>query len=266
MENGGWILLHRKSLNHWLYNENRPHTRREAWEDLLLLANHNDGKFLLGEDLINCERGQLIRSLESLAKYFNWTKSRVRRFLKLLENDHMIGTESLTKTTRITICNYEYYQNPRNADETKSERRRNADETTVIPKQRIKRMNKELKENTPPTPQGGIELKKNPSLKKEKEKNIAKGALDLSIVPKGFKPAVDLWLQYKSEKKQSYKKTGFKVFVDELIKDSGGNSTTVMDMIKTSIKNNWSGVFPLKNGARVKSPHLTGKLSEPTYL
>jgi len=141
----GWILLHRKCLDHWLYNENRPKTRREAWEDMLLLANHSGTKIPIGNELIDCKRGQSIRSLESWAKHFKWTKSKVKRFFDLLVKDNMIETENLHKTTRITICKYDDYQNVRNRDETQNFENRNTGETDLNPNNKEK--NKELIKN-----------------------------------------------------------------------------------------------------------------------
>lgn len=106
----GWIKLHRKSLDHWLYKEGRPHTKREAWEDLLLLCNHDDKKVLIINELIECKRGQSLMSLKSWAKQFKWTIQNVRTFFKLLKNDSMIVVEGLGKSTRVTICNYDIYQ------------------------------------------------------------------------------------------------------------------------------------------------------------
>ena len=35
--NQGWIKIHRKIKDHWLYSSNEPYTQREAWLDLLLV-------------------------------------------------------------------------------------------------------------------------------------------------------------------------------------------------------------------------------------
>ncbi len=141
----GWIKLHRKSLDHWLYKENRPHTKREAWEDLLLYCNHSDEKILIGNELIECNRGQSIKSLLTWAKTFNWTVSKVRRFFILLEKDYMIQTENVKKTTRVTICNYENYQGERNEDETKMKHKRNDGETQTTTNNKVKNVNNEKK-------------------------------------------------------------------------------------------------------------------------
>lgn len=114
----GWIKLHRSFRDHWLYKEKRPHTKREAWEDILLLANHENEKVLVHGELIQCNRGQLVYALGTLAYEFNWSIQNVRTFLKLLSDDEMISVEGLRKTTRITICNYGFYQDSQHTTNT----------------------------------------------------------------------------------------------------------------------------------------------------
>jgi uncharacterized phage protein (TIGR02220 family) len=106
----GWISLHRKIMEHPLYQEKRKFSRFEAWIDLLLLANHKDNKFLLGNELITVERGSFITSELKLMERWGWGKSKLRSFLEMLENDGMIVKKSDRKKTTITICNYCTYQ------------------------------------------------------------------------------------------------------------------------------------------------------------
>jgi len=48
----GWIKLHRKIQEHWLYQEKRKFSRFEAWIDLLMMMNHEDSKVILGNEII----------------------------------------------------------------------------------------------------------------------------------------------------------------------------------------------------------------------
>ena len=125
----GWVKLHRKSLDHWLYNESRPHTRREAWEDILLLANHENTKVMIEGELIECKTGQSVMSLKSWAKQFKWTIQQVRTFFSLLQKDEMLHIEGLRKTTRVTVCNYVNYQYEQHTNNTEITRRQHGDNT-----------------------------------------------------------------------------------------------------------------------------------------
>lgn len=129
----GYIKLHRKSYDNFLYNENRPSTRREAWEDILVNVNYADSNVLMGDQLIECKRGQSILSLDSWGRMFKWDKSKVRRFFNLLQSASMISIENLQKTTRLTVCNYDYYQGAQNAGDTPVTRKRHAGDTLATP-------------------------------------------------------------------------------------------------------------------------------------
>jgi phosphoglycerate-specific signal transduction histidine kinase len=112
----GWIKIHRQFLDHWLCNEYRPLTKREAWENMLLWANYAEVDVLIKGQVIKCGRGQLVYSLETLSEKFNWSVGATRHFLKLLQKDNMILVEGLKYTTRITICNYDKYQDEQQTD------------------------------------------------------------------------------------------------------------------------------------------------------
>jgi hypothetical protein len=112
----GWIKLHRKFLDHWLCDEYRPLTKREAWENMLFYANYEDDKTMIKGQLIECKRGQICYSLETYAKKFNWSIGQVRQFFQLLKNDGMIKVEGMKYTTRLTICNYDEYQDKQQTD------------------------------------------------------------------------------------------------------------------------------------------------------
>lgn len=112
----GWIKLHRQFLDHWLCDEFRPLTKREAWENMVFYANYSDNKVMIKGQVIECKRGQICYSLETYAKKFNWSIGQVRQFFQLLKNDGMIKVEGLKYTTRLTICNYDNYQDKQQTD------------------------------------------------------------------------------------------------------------------------------------------------------
>ncbi len=112
----GWITIHRELSEHWLWKD-KPFSFSGAWVDLIMMANHKDGKFPLGEEIIHVKRGSFITSQKKLSERWGWSRSKVNRFLKLLENDAMIELKSDNKKTALTICNYSDYQDVRTANE-----------------------------------------------------------------------------------------------------------------------------------------------------
>lgn len=111
----GWICLHREITEHWLWSDA---VKLKWWLDILLSVNHKDQKVLIGNKLFDCKRGQSVMSLSNWGKRWGVSKSKVDRFFDLLIDDGIIVKENLTKTIRITICNYENYQEARNRKET----------------------------------------------------------------------------------------------------------------------------------------------------
>jgi len=105
----GWIKIHRNILNNWI-SENDAYF--SAWIKIVLNVNFKKNKTLVKGVLIDCERGQSIKSLDTWSKIFgsSWTKNKVRTFFKILESDGMINTENVVVTTRLTVCNYIAYQ------------------------------------------------------------------------------------------------------------------------------------------------------------
>lgn len=107
--NYGWVSIHRQLQNHWLWND-KPFSHGQAWIDMILLANHSENKFPLGNEIITVETGSFITSELKLMDRWGWSKAKVRRFLSLLENDLMIVKKTDRKKTTITIVNYSDFQ------------------------------------------------------------------------------------------------------------------------------------------------------------
>jgi len=131
----GWIKLFRSIRFHWIWKDEK---KLKCWMDILLEVNHKDNKVNIGGSIFDCERGQSIMSLKNWADRWNISKDKARNFLKLLEKDDMILLENLTKTTRITVCNYDTYQPEPNANQTQTKRKPNANS----PKQELKKERK----------------------------------------------------------------------------------------------------------------------------
>ena len=94
----GWIKAHRNLQQHYLWQD-KPFSKGQAWIDLILLANHKDNKFILGNEAIEVERGSFVTSEIKLMDRWGWSKSKVRDFLKLLQNDSMLIKKTERKKT-----------------------------------------------------------------------------------------------------------------------------------------------------------------------
>lgn len=110
MASQGWISVHRKIEDDWLWKD-KPFSKGQAWVDLLLMVNHEDSKILFNGELIEVKRGQRITSIKKLCDRWGWSNKKVKRFLELLQEDDKIRLEiAPRKATTITIVNYSFYQ------------------------------------------------------------------------------------------------------------------------------------------------------------
>jgi len=107
MQEGGWIKLYRSIRKHWLWEDAE---KLKWWLDILLQANHQERKILLGNDLVKIERGSFHTSVMKLSERWQVDRKTVKKFLDLLEKDKMISLKTSKKGTTIKVSNYEGYQ------------------------------------------------------------------------------------------------------------------------------------------------------------
>ena len=120
-------------MDNFLYNENRVFSRYEAWQDILLNVNFESGRVMIKGKVYEVKAGQSLLSMDSWAKRWNWSKSAVRRFLNLLQNESMIEIVTDNISTHLTVCNWDAYQVERNANETRKKLKRNSNEIQTTP-------------------------------------------------------------------------------------------------------------------------------------
>lgn len=123
----GWISIHREIQSHWLW-EDKPFSKGQAWIDLILIANHEESRFVLGNQIIEAKRGDVITSEVKLSERWGWSRKKVRDYLALLENDSMIVKKTDSKKTVLTLVNYSVWQNSQTAKEHQKDSESTAEE------------------------------------------------------------------------------------------------------------------------------------------
>ena len=102
------------AVNRSLLNSDRwlseTFTRGQAWVDLFGLAQHPHGYFRVRGIRVDVKRGQLAHSQLTLATRWKWSRNKVRRYLKELENNKDIVQQNNEVTTVITILRYGFWQ------------------------------------------------------------------------------------------------------------------------------------------------------------
>lgn len=126
----------------------------------------------------------------------------------------------------ISVKNLPYWINEK---EVKNELM--AEETQLIPE--------ETTANTPETTQKKREEKKVKEINKENE--------FLAFANIEFYEALKTWLVYKKQRRESYKTDeSLQACYENLFEISRGSPALAMKIVKKSMANNWSGLFPLK--------------------
>ena len=145
----GWIKLSRQIQEHWIWSDPE---KLKAWLDLLMLANHEAKKVEMRDGLVSIRRGQLVTSIDKLAKRWGWSKNRVYRFLSLLESDNMVQRNANRYRTTLTIVNYSKFQDRQNTDGTTNGTTNGSTDGSPSGSRTKKNKNeKEIKESAPAT-------------------------------------------------------------------------------------------------------------------
>ncbi|HEV8037194.1 hypothetical protein [Yoonia sp.] len=108
-----------------------PFTEREAFMWMIMEASYKDREKRVGNVAVKLSRGQLATSVRFMCEAWGWSKSRVDRFLKRLENRDMIGTDSGTGVNVITVCKYDDYQSKPNESGTAGSKKRDSSGTAA---------------------------------------------------------------------------------------------------------------------------------------
>jgi len=100
----GWLKLHRALSDHHIWNSEK-YSVGQAWVDLLMLAQWKPGRILKRGIWVDLEPGQVGWSQESLTKRWKWSRGKVRRFLKSLEETQQIRFDNKKdqKTVQQTV-------------------------------------------------------------------------------------------------------------------------------------------------------------------
>lgn len=107
MANNGWIKLHRKICDNWIWED--PEKLR-AWIDILLMVNHEDKEIPFNGSVITIRKGEKLTSIEQLADRWHWNRKRVMRFLASLEASNMCLTKRTPNGTTLSVVKWDFYQ------------------------------------------------------------------------------------------------------------------------------------------------------------
>lgn len=96
----------------------KTNDERIVWLCIIQRAAWSDTHTTINGQRVECARGGFYTALRHLCAYVDWDVKKVSRFLKRLEECHMIVTSVTTGMTHITVCNYDEYQSGGHKNDT----------------------------------------------------------------------------------------------------------------------------------------------------
>jgi DNA replication protein DnaD len=87
-------------------------------------GNYTDRQVLIDKTPIMVEKGSFITSELKLMDRWGWSKSKVRRFLDLLQNEQMIVKKTYHKKTTIKLVNYSVYNESQTTERPQKDHRK----------------------------------------------------------------------------------------------------------------------------------------------
>ncbi|MGO5053558.1 hypothetical protein ACTQ6A_13815 [Lachnospiraceae bacterium LCP25S3_G4] len=226
----GWISLSRKIQDCFIWDD-KPFARGQAWIDMLLLANHSDKEFMLGNEIITVERGSFITSEVKLSERWGWGRKKTRLFLELLESQQMISKKANNKRTAITIVNYSNFQTL----ETKKEQQKNSRGTS-----------KEQQRNT-----NNNDNNVNNVINKDKGVYFDSQMLNSSVLD---------FIEMRRKTKSPMTDRAIKILVskiNEMLKSY--SEEVVISSINESIMSNWKSIYPPKRNKKKPFSNFDGR-------
>jgi hypothetical protein len=218
----GYIKLWRRLRDSDLWLK-EPFTRGQAWVDLLMLANYQDGAFRSHGKLVKIRRGQCGWSEVALSARWHWSRGKVRRFLAEMSSEtvQQIEQQKSRLTSLITIKNYDLYQSDgtTNGTELSTSLGTSLEHDSVHREEELRRIKKKRNKETP----SGVEL-----LPEWIDKEVWESFLELRRRIRA--PLTDRAKRNILRQLSEYK-------------DQGQDPNAVLDQ---SITRGWRGVFPLK--------------------
>lgn len=221
--NEGYIKLSRKMLS-WEWYSDINTTR--LFVHLIFKANWKDGRF----QGVEVPRGSLVTSLGNLARETGLSVREVRTSLNHLKTTGEVTSKRHAKFSVISIKNYCLYQDAdkQNDKQETSERQAIDKRATTIEERNKKKKEIREEDKTPVNGRGGYPT----------------DIIDQYDFSEEMRAKIDEWLEYKKERRESYKSTGLTALLRKISQKSGEyGENPVMALMDECMANGWRGII-----------------------
>jgi hypothetical protein len=103
----GWIKIHRQLKDKAYYKDSEF---IHLWLHLLLCANHANGEYLNGYEIIKLKKGQFVTGRKKLSFETGISESKIERILKVFESEQQIEQQTNSRNRVISILSWDKYQ------------------------------------------------------------------------------------------------------------------------------------------------------------
>lgn len=103
----GWIKIHRQLKEKAYYKDSEF---IHLWLHLLLCANHANGEYLNGYEIIKLKKGQFVTGRKKLSLETGISESKIERILKVFEIEQQIEQQTNSRNRVISILSWDKYQ------------------------------------------------------------------------------------------------------------------------------------------------------------
>lgn len=235
----GWISVYRKIEDGWLWKE-KPFSKGQAWIDLLIMANHQNNKFLLGNEIMNVKRGELITSIRKLGERWGWSRCKTKTFLDLLERDLMIVKKSDSKKTTLSIVNYSDYQDLKDSEKATNKPRLGHEKAALKPR------------NDTNNNDNNVNNENNDNNDNKYKENFTTNPL--------LKSTLLDFVDMRKRIKAPMTDKAIKILVNKL-KGLSADEEMQIKILEQSIMNGWKSIYPLKEEPVIVDKNKPGYIS-----
>ena len=242
----GWIKIHRKILDNRVVCKDADHMA--VWMYLLLNASHNAHSQLYGGKTVELRPGQLITGRRVIGERLNINEIKVKRILKLFQENGQISIEGAKAGSLISILAWKEYQSERVFDQINDQQNDqindqpqksgNADKTKACgaSKEQSDQINDQINDHN----QEGFN--KN-NIKKKTVPNGTAKEKDFFCDPE-LNAAFIEFIKFRKQIRSPMTDRAIELAVNKLNK-LAPDPLVQRQIIEQSIVNGWKGLFPL---------------------
>lgn len=215
----GWFKFHRQIFDNPICTKDSEYFYVWVW--ILSEANYEETRAWFKNKDIVLQKGQLLTSTSKISTELHIERSKVKRILKALKNEHQIDTQTSNQNTLITVLNWDKYQFVDTQNDMQVTRRRHANDTQT--------------DNLPI-------IKEIKNIRNKEYKKEAIYFPDDERLNQAFCDFVDMRKKIKAPMTDN----AIKLAISKLEKLSQGNNEYAIEILNQSIMNSYKGLFPVK--------------------